>query len=296
MITWADIGTGYGGQVIAQPWANTKAADIGPDQALYLGVNGCGSSPSSQIESFHAMGSHTTYLGGLTGDILDLAFDSDGGLYFSVTKPTSPTVSFLPSGDITPTIVPISPIVEIGSLAVDPTTNHAFGYAGQDSQDPTLALIVELTSSGKVADHQVSLPKEPMEVCLDFAPDGTLYAFATEKERFTSGPQVDRWILRLDLTEGTYEIVAQINRVGCCPMGSFSIDAYGYVWWILNPDFLLYQIPPGGEATLFASNLPIDPGYAARNMDGDIFLNTPEGLYRIWMWATHRAHLPLCFR
>jgi hypothetical protein len=296
MITWADISTGDGGWVIDQPWANTKAADIGPDQYLYLGVNGCGSSPSSQIESFDATGAHTTRLAGLEGTIWDLAFDSTGGLYFALTTPISTGVSFLPHGAITPTLVPISPSVEMGSLAVDPTTDHAFGYAGQHSLTATVALIVEFTGSGKVADYQVSLPKEPMEVCLDCAPDGTLYAFATEKERFTSGPKVDRWILRLDLTQGTSETVAHIERDGCCPMGAFSIDAYGYMWWILNPDFLLYQIPPGGEASLFASNLPIDPGYADRNMDGEIFLNTPEGLYRMWMWATHRAHLPLCLR
>jgi len=79
-------------------------------------------------------------------------------------------------------------------------------------------------------------------------------------------------------------------------MGSFSVDYEGYIWWLLNPDFLLYRIPPNGTARLFGENLPVDAGYANRNAEGDIFLNSPDGLYRIWMWATHRTNLPLALR
>jgi hypothetical protein len=65
-------------------------------------------------------------------------------------------------------------------------------------------------------------------------------------------------------------------------MGSFSVDSEGYIWWILNPDFLLYKVASLGAAELFAQNLPIDSGSAHRNSDGDLFLNTPEGIFRIW--------------
>ena len=178
-----------------------------------------------------------------------------------------------------------------------PTTQHVFGYAGQDTVDKKIASVVELSAAlGKVDEYDFEMPKEPIEVLLDFAPDGTFYAFATEKERFMTGPMVERWILRLDLPTETAEMVAQVDRAGCCPMGSFSVDYGGYIWWLLNPDFLLYRIPPSGQARLFGENLPVDAGYVNRNSSGDIFLNSPDGLYRMWVWASHRAHLPLALR
>ncbi len=293
IITWADFSTGDGGRVIYQSWANSRTADIGPDDALYVGVNGCGSSVSSQIVRFTAEGSHSVYLDGLLGDINGLAFDSSGGLYMSLNTETSVGVYYVAQGTTTPTLVPDSAGVEVFSLAVDPTTGHVFTYSSKDQQNPSRILVVELSTQGKVGEYYVELPKAPMEALLDFAPNGTLYAFATEEARHMTGPEVDRWILRLDLTSGTSNIVAQINRVGCCPFGNFSVDASGHIWWVLNPDFLLYQISPGGEAELFASNLPIDAGYVNRNSNGDIFLNSPDGLYRVWI---PRVYLPLVLR
>lgn len=296
LITWADFSTGDGGLVIHQPWSNSNAADIGPDQALYLSVNGCGTSPASQIERFTSDGSHDTYLDGLVGSIHGLAFDSSGGLYISLGTETSSGVYFVANGTVTPTLVPDSASAGIGSVAVHPITGHVFGYGGKDPLDPARAVVVEFSSLGKVNEYHVKVPKEPIEVLLDFAPDGTLYAFATEQARFMSGPEVDRWILRLYLISEASEIVVQVNRFGCCPMGSFSVDASGYIWWLLNPDFLLYQLAPSGQARLFGSNLPVDGGYANRNSTGDIFLNSPDGLYRIWQWASHRAYQPLALR
>ena len=293
-ITWADTSTGNGGRVIHQSWANSRAADIGPDDALYVGVNGCGSSASSQIVRFTEQGAHSVYLDGLPGDDINgLAFDSSGGLYVSLSTETSAGVYYVAQGTTTPTLVPDSAGVDVFSLAVDPTTGHVFTYNGKDQQEPSRILVVELSTQGEVGQYYVELPKAPMEAFLDFAPNGTLYTFATEEARFMTGPEVDRWILRLDLTSGTSDIVAQINRVGCCPLGNFSVDASGYIWWVLSPDFLLYQVFPGDEAKLFASNLPIDPGYVNRNSNGDIFLNSPEGLYRVWI---PRVYLPLILR
>ncbi len=293
LITWADLSAGDGGLVIHQHWSNSNAADIGPDQALYLSVNGCGSSPSSLIERFTADGSHATYLNGLVGGIHGLAFDSAGGLYVSLATQTGSGVYFVAAGTTTLTLVPDSANADIGYLAVDPVTGHVFGYGGQDPADQTRAVLVEFSTLGKVDEYQVKLPMAAIEVLLDFAPDGTLYAFATEEARFMTGPEVERWILRVDLAGETSELVAQVNRVGCCPMGSFSVDGGGYVWWLLNPDFLLYRISPNDRMRLFGENLPVDAGYVNRNSNGDVFVNSPDGLYRLWVWADHRASLPL---
>ncbi|MGD2148422.1 MAG: hypothetical protein PVH41_17140 [Anaerolineae bacterium] len=294
MITWVDLGAGEGGNAIHQPWANSNAADVGPDDALYVAVNGCGSSVPSQVVRFTAEGLNELYLDGLVGHVHGLAFDSSGGLYASLATQTTSGVYYLAQGTTTLTLVPDSANLEIGSLAVEPTTGHVFGYRGKAQEDPALALVTEFSTEGMVDAHEVQLPRAPLDVLLDFAPDGTLYAFATEEARFMTGPEVDRWILALDLAQGTSQIVAQVNRVGCCPMGSFSVDDSGTIWWLLNPDFLLYQVHPAGQVELFASNLPVDAGYVNRNSTGDIFLNSPEGLYRLWIPAIQaRVYLPL---
>jgi hypothetical protein len=139
----------------------------------------------------------------------------------------------------------------------------------------------EFDGQGEVQ-HQVAVPKTPAEFLMHFAPDGTLYAYVSEAERFTSGPIVDRWILSLDPAAGTYDEEAYHARSGCCPLGSMGVDNTGTVWWLLNPDSLLYQVSPDEGAQLFASNSPVDAGYANRTARGDIFLNSPEGLYRLW--------------
>jgi DNA-binding beta-propeller fold protein YncE len=297
MITWADLITGTGGVVIDQPWSNSHSGDIGPDEALYLAVTGCGSDPPSSIERFGADGSQSTYLDGLVGEIHGLAFDSSENLYISLGTETSNGVYVVAPATDTLTLVPDSENEGIHSIAVHPTTGHVFGYAGQDAADELISVVVELSATlGLVGEHHFQMPITPTEVLLDFAPDDTLYAFVTEKERFMTGPEVERWILRLDLETDSTVPVDQINRVGCCPMGSFSIDYQGYIWWLLNPDFLLYRIPPGGTARLFAENLPVDAGYVNRNADRNIFLNSPDGLYLIWPWATHRANLPLALQ
>jgi WD40 repeat protein len=297
MITWADLDTGDGGLVIDQPWSNSNAADIGPGEELYLGVTGCGSDPASSIERFGTDGSHSTFLDGLVGNIHGLAFDSSENLYVSLGTETSSGVYLVAQGTVTPTLVTDSENADIGCIAVHPTTQRVFGYAGQDAGNEKVSIVAELSATlGLINEYHFELPMTPTEVLLDFAPDDTLYAFATEKERFMTGPEVERWILRLDLETQTAVIVAQVNRVGCCPMGSFSVDHGGYIWWLLNPDFLLYRIPPNGTIRLFGENLPVDAGYANRNSNGDIFLNSPDGLYRIWVWATHSAHVPLALR
>ena len=91
-----------------------------------------------------------------------------------------------------------------------------------------------------------------------------------------------RWLLELDLEAGTYEIVFQHDRQGCCPFDSFGVDYAGDLWWVLNPDFVVYRVGSDGTATLFATDTPVDAGYANRTRNGDIYLNAPEGTFRVW--------------
>jgi len=136
--------------------------------------------------------------------------------------------------------------------------------------------------AGLLETYQVKLPKRVVEFQIRYAPDGKLYAYASEEKRFSSGPKVNRWILILDLDTGRTKVIAQIDRIGCCPMGSFSIDNEGTIWWLLNPDFLLYKVQPNGKTSLFGKNMPVDAGSANPSADGVVFLNSPEGIYKLW--------------
>jgi len=281
-LSWADFDADTGGVLLHQRWANSHAVDVGPDGSLYVGVDGCGSTTPSRVVSFTANGTSEVYLDGLTGLIGDIAFDPAGGLYVSLSTETNVGIYYHDPLLDTVSLVPGSTTYDTSSLATDPFSGNLFASLPPASPTAANATIQEFTPLGLQATHVVDLPEPVMGLSLDTAPDGTLYGFASERARFMSGPQVYRWILRFDLTSGAYQTVAQITREGCCPMGGFSVDPDGYIWWVLNPDFLLYRVSPAGVAELFASNLPVDAGSVSKNADGDMFLNTPEGIVRIW--------------
>ena len=53
------------------------------------------------------------------------------------------------------------------------------------------------------------------------------------------------------------------DRQGCCVMGNMCVDAQGTLYWLINPEFRIYQVEPDGTMKLFAQDLPIDPGAVA---------------------------------
>lgn len=280
-LTWVDLPTETGGPLLDVPWANSSRVDIGPDDALYLATDGCGSDPPTRIVRIDRDGLPEVYIGGLGGLVTAIAFDSSGGLYYTQLTEISAEIYYLPFAGTTPTLVPDSLGFETNTLTVDAASDHLLAHVGPF--DPTLseADIAELSLAGLEAVHTVSLPK-PATLQLAASPDGTIYGFGTELERLSTGPEVDRWILDLDLAGGTSQIVAQINRIGCCPLDGFSVDPRGVMWWVLNPEFLLYEVSASGATTLFARETPVDAAIAVRNRAADLFLNSPGGVYRIW--------------
>jgi hypothetical protein len=279
-LSWADFGSNTGGELIHQDWANSFAVTLGPDDDLYVFVPGCGSVMPGKVVRFSVDGSSEVYLDGLRGDISDIALDSAGGLYLGWTAETTCGLDYYPPGRTSPRKIPVPLGYDVGSLTFDSPSGCLFVSVPQEPA-PSLT-ILEFTSRGFQRSYTVAVPKAVRGCVLATDPEGILYAFGTEEERFMTGPEVDRWIMRLDLNTGRSRIISQINRIGCCPMGNFSIDSEGAIWWLLNPEFVLYKISPQGPAELFAYNLPVDPKAAYRNSKGDLFLNSPEGIYRIW--------------
>ena len=281
-LTWADFSTNTGGELLHQPWANSFPVDIGPDDALYVGVDGCGTIIPSEIVRFTVDGDSEVHLGGLSSRISDIAFDSSGGLYVGLTTENSTSIQYYPSGSAVPLPISVPLGYDIGSMETDPVDDSLLVSSLPGSPTEASVTILRFTIEGFQESYSVSLPKPALGFSLGADPEGALYAFAIERERFMTGPEVDRWILLLDLVGGTSEIIAQVNRIGCCPTGSFSVDSEGNIWWVLNPEFVLYKVSPPDTVELFAYNLPVDSGTVHRNSDGDLILNTPDGIYRIW--------------
>jgi hypothetical protein len=123
---------------------------------------------------------------------------------------------------------------------------------------------------------------EVFDFYIDVAPDGTVYAYCSEAARQQTGPVVERWVLRLDLENGSTETVFQFDREGCCVVGNLSADPQGVLWWLVDPENSIYRVTPGGDATLFAQNLGVDPVGVAVDRQGDVYFTSPGGIYRIY--------------
>ena len=275
-ITWADLNTGASGLLVSNQGANTMAADIGPDDALYVGAWGCGTEIPAQVVRIADDGRRDVYVDGLRGRVSDLAFALDGGLYIATSGRERSVVYYVPPRGSDVVQIPDAGKYGIFTMAVHPSSGHLFTARHSGSS------ITEFTLDGLVTEYPLQFPKAVWDLYIDAAPDGTLYAFASEAARQQTGPVVERWLLRLDVENGSTEIVAEIDREGCCVMGNLSIDSQGLLWLLINPEFRIYRVTPDGEIMLFAQNLPIDPGAVAVDSQGDVYFTSPSGIYRIY--------------
>ncbi|MGC9357946.1 MAG: hypothetical protein ACP5GX_08770, partial [Anaerolineae bacterium] len=277
-VTWADLDTGQSGLLISNQGANTWAADIGPDDALYVGAWGCGEAIPAQVVRITDDGAREVYVDGLRDEVRDLAFAPDGALYVATHDFDlgGTPVYYVPSAGGDPVEITGTTSYNIKSLAVDPVSGNllATEHAGSS--------VLEFNLGGLVAEHPVQLPKEVFDFYADITPDGTLYAYGSELERAWTGPVVERWVLALDLDSGTSEIVFQYDRQGCCVMGNLSADVRGTLWWVVDPEMWIYRIVPDGETTLFAQNLSCDPAAVVSDSDGDVYFTSPSGIFRIF--------------
>ncbi|MBT3221730.1 MAG: hypothetical protein HN348_21845, partial [Proteobacteria bacterium] len=163
------------------------------------------------------------------------------------------------------------------SIAYNASNEHVYAVAFKELDQAVE--IHEFSKSGFVQAHTVGIHKEFSGFSIACAPDGTLYATSAEAERHETGPDVERWILKLDLDSGTSSIHAQQDLVDhCCPFFEFSVDGNGDVWWILNPDFWLYRVTPAGSAGAFACFTPIDSAKVLRDSEGKLFVIHPGGI------------------
>jgi streptogramin lyase len=248
------------------------------DGTLYVGAWGCGDEIPAQVARIADDGTREVYVDGLRGELRDVAFAPDGGLYVAThdcDRGGTPVYYVSPEGG-EPVEIPGTTSYNILSLAVDPISSNLLATEHEGSS------VLEFALNGLVAEHPVQLPMEVFDFYIDVAPDGTLYAYCSEAARAWTGPVVERWVLRLDLESGSSEIVFQFDRQGCCVMGNLSADPQGTLWWVVDPEMRIYRVTRNGEATLFAQNLPCDPAAAVADGQGDVYFTSPSGIYRIY--------------
>jgi streptogramin lyase len=186
-------------------------------------------------------------------------------------------ISYVPPGGGTPVQIPGTLRYNtLLSIAVAPHSGHLLAAEHGGTS------VLEFTHDGLLAEHPLQLPMEVFDFYIDVAPDGTVYAYCSEAARQQTGPVVERWVLRLDLENGSTETVFQFDREGCCVVGNLSADPQGVLWWLVDPENSIYRVTPGGDATLFAQNLGVDPVGVAVDRQGDVYFTSPGGIYRIY--------------
>ncbi|MBN1120546.1 MAG: hypothetical protein JXJ17_05670 [Anaerolineae bacterium] len=275
VITRLDMETAENATLVTNMGVNTWALDAGPDDAIYVGTWSCGAEYPAQVVRYTDDGNREVVIDDVAGYFNDVALTPDGGMYVSVHDPGVDAYAayIAPGSD---TLARINGVGGLISIAFDPVSGHAFGtYHGGDK-------LIEFSQGGKIAEYPISLPKAANNFFVGVAPDGTLYVYADEAERAISGPQVDRWVLRVDPAAGTTEIVYDITWEGCCVMSNIDAGPQGYLYWLVNPEFEIHRITPEGGATILARNLPVDPGAVTADSEGDIYFVCAGGIYRIY--------------
>lgn len=275
-VAWEDLGAHDGGLLIGSQGANTHAADIGPDDALYIGVSGCGAAQPGQVVRIDHDGTRTVHTDGLEGEIRDIAFDLRGGLYVATSTPLKGgALYYVSSPGSHPMAIPDAVSYNISSIAFDKASGHILlTQHGSDT-------ISEFSLSGLAAEHPISLPKKAANFIIDTSTDGLLYAYVSEWERRDTGPVIDQWFLSVDLTKGTSAIILPLRNEGCCAMGNLSVDQQGNLWWIGSPGFEMYKVESNGNATRFARNLPIDPASINVDSQGGVYFTSSAGIYHV---------------
>jgi hypothetical protein len=273
-VAWLDITTGKHGLLVSGHGANSWALAVGPDDAVYVGVSGCGEQ-AARIDRYAPDGTRTPYVDGLRGEIKDIAFDTAGGLYIATHDPRGGTALTYYVSVGSQALERIWGVEGIYTLTVDPTTNRAFGgdWSGER--------ILEFDRWILWREHRVRFPEPIEDLHLSFAPNGALYASCSAAENADTGPVVKLWLLEIDTADDGASIFVQHDWQGCCTMLNCHAAPDGSLWWLINPAFELHRVnPTDGQMERFAHHLPIDPAAVAVDSQGTIYLTSPSGILR----------------
>jgi hypothetical protein len=268
---------------------NSRAMDVGPDGAVYLGDNNGYPFYRSRILRIQLNGSAEVYADNLDA-ITDLSFAKNGNMF--VTTGYSEKMKY----DLKSVLL-ITPNHEVKTLAswdsrsntemrdlwsisVNPKTGLAIAY------DKINNKLISIDENGAVSVLPNSFDFDEMQgVYLDHATDGTLYAIEVNRKGFGIGPVVERNIIRFD-ENGSPKIITNVDHIGSGTAENIVIAPDGTIY-VLGPklegtDMCLWIITDEGVAMLLTDDLPIDPLSVAADSENNVYVTSSAGLLRIW--------------
>ena len=277
MLTWADIRDDSSGVLVSNEGVNTRAAEIGPDGALYYATLGCRGDPPAQVYKVSQGLAPELVVDGLPDMVYDLSFAADGGLYIVAWSEGMPHTSiyYLPPGGSETQLIEDSQSMEVRDLSGLPNGN-VIGWVHRTNR------LVEFSPQGLVRELTFYPPEAIETFSIDYGNDGYLYGFAELARNNRKGPVVYRQLLRVDLESGATEVVYQKDIEKAQAGGSLDVASDGSMWVILFPDFELQRVMPDGTAEQIAVNLPVDSWRVSVDAAGDVYINTPSGIYRLY--------------
>ncbi|MFH1750769.1 MAG: hypothetical protein ABH863_03765 [Candidatus Micrarchaeota archaeon] len=274
-------------EMVIRGGGNSRALDVGPDGAVYIGDSNGFPFYRSRILRIQSNRSPEVYAGNLDA-IVDLSFAHNGNM-FVVTRYRRGMAC---GGSSVLLVTPKREVKTLASwdcrdpgargmwsISVDPKTGLAVAYDEGNSE------LVSVDENRIVTALPHSFDFDTKSAYLDHAPDGTLYATETNKKNFETGPLVERNIIRFD-ENGKARIIADFNHVGCCTTENIAIAPDGTVYVLgyklEGNDMSLWRVTNEGEKILLSDKLPIDPLAIAIDGKGSIYLTSSAGLLKIW--------------
>jgi sugar lactone lactonase YvrE len=274
-------------ELVIRGGGNSRALDVGPDGAVYIGDNNGYPFYRSRILRIQLNGSVEVYVDNLDA-ISDLSFAQNGNMFVTTNYVEKMKYNINSVLLITPkrevkTLVSWdssrSPeIRELWSISVNPKTGLAVAY------DKINNKLISIDENGKVSVLPNSFDFDEIQsVYLDHAADGALYAIEVNREGYGIGPIIERNIIRFD-EKGNPEIITNFNHIGSgtCENLAIAPDGIVYVVGIKGNAMSLGKVTSDGEKILLSDKLPIDPLAVATDAQGNIYLCCAAGLFIIY--------------
>ena len=274
-------------ELVIRGGGNSRALDVGPDGAVYIGDNNGYPFYRSRILRIQLNGSVEVYADNLDA-INDLSFAQNGNMFVTTSYVEKMKYNINSVLLITPkrevkTLASWDSsrnpeMRELWSISVDPKTGLAIAY------DKINNKLISIDENGKVSVLPNSFDFDEIQsVYLDHAADGTLYAIEVNRKGFGIGPIIERNIIRFD-ENGNPKIITDFNHIGSgtCENLAIAPDGTVYVVGIKGNVMSLGEITSDGKNILLSDKLPIDPLAVAVDGDGNIFVACSAGLLRIW--------------
>ena len=273
---------------------NSRALDVGPDGAVYIGDSNGYPFHRSRILRIRLNGSAEVYADNLDA-ITDLSFAQNGNMFVTTKRlgeereySVSAVLLITPEREVktlvswdsrSPEVRSLPGMRELLSISVNPRTGLAVAYdQGNDK-------LIGIGENGFVSELPNSFDFDTWVVFLDHAPDGTLYAIEVNKKGVNVGPLIERNIIRFD-ENGNPIIITDFNHIGCCTAENIAIAPDGTIYALgfklEGEGFPLWRITDEGEKILLSDKLPIDPLAIAIDGKDNIYLTSSAGLLRIW--------------